>query len=296
MSLPRGARFRQRPADERDGRQRLDPSRGRSTTEPTRRGKDVNRSTIAGVTICRDLARPSSGALEALHDLRRTAMRPNRTVVCAALAASLAFVASAPVDAQRWGGGGGRPSAGKPSTGGGQHWRGGGNWSGRHHGHHGHRHFGHWPVWGLGIGIGIGAPYVWGWDYYPHGVPVAIVDRPVYVNPEPMPAYGDHAFRWYCPASGGYYPDVRECARPWLKVVPSERGPAPPPLSDSSPADDPAAPSTPSAPAAPRSSQPAPGPVGAAGNVRIAAPRMAPPTKVASRRAAPQALAQGEIR
>jgi hypothetical protein len=211
-----------------------------------------------------------------------------------------ACVAFAPVaEAQRHGG---KPVAAypgaKPTTGG-HHWRGGppGGWSGRHPGHvrpgwhrphHHHRHVRVWPAWGVGVGFGLGWPY-WGWPHW--GAPVAVVEGPIYVNPDPMPAYGAPPFRWYCPASAAYYPDVRECARPWLKVIPNDRGPAPPPVSgeaapsgapsEATPPASPPEPASPSAPSAPRPGTPnAPDATAANGRARFAAPRMTPPAQL----------------
>jgi hypothetical protein len=57
----------------------------------------------------------------------------------------------------------------------------------------------------------------------------------IYVNPEPMPAYGGTGVippfvtpgQWYCPASGAYYPQVNSCRQPWMEVAPVD--PMPPP-------------------------------------------------------------------
>jgi hypothetical protein len=188
-------------------------------------------------------------------------MRRTTNLLIAALAAVVAW--SAPADAQRGGSMGGKPVAaypgakpGAPAWGHGSgNWQGRGDWHGRGDGYwrgHGdgwrggyrgprYYHYPYYPAysrWSLGIGFGLGYAWPsWGWDPYWYGYPyyrsgpVAIVDGPVYVNPEPMPAYGEPAFRWYCPSANGYYPDVRECDRDWLKVVPGDRGPAPPPVS-----------------------------------------------------------------
>ena len=256
-------------------------------------------------------------------------MRRTTNLLIVALAAVIAW--SAPADAQRGGSMGGKPVAaypggkpGAPAWGhGGGNWQGRGDWRGhgrgdgywRGHGdgwrggYRGHRpyYYPYYPAyarWSLGIGFGLGYAWPsWGWDPYWYGYPyyrpgpVAIVDGPVYVNPEPMPAYGDPSFRWYCPAANGYYPDVRECDRDWLKVVPGDRGPAPPPVSGKSgtPLPPPASSQTPGIPIPPpassqlpRSSTPevetprASAPDG--GNVvrtRIAAPRMTPPVALA---------------
>jgi hypothetical protein len=219
--------------------------------------------------------------------------------------------------------GGGRPVAsfpgGKPSTGGWSGHRGGG-WSGRHGGHYQGGHYGHyrgghshgyrpyypyyssyyyrpWPIWG--IGVGIGWPYWGGWGYpaYPAGAYRGYwypAEGPVYVNPDPMPSYGEPAFRWYCPASAAYYPEVRDCAQPWLKVAPSD-GSGPPPSQE--PEAEPAPPPATYAPDVPDVSPGAePAPTATTGRVRIAAPRMTSPTEIASRRSMQDAVALGDLR
>lgn len=167
-------------------------------------------------------------------------MRSTQILAVAALAAACAVS----VDAQA------RPGGDRPGAG---HHRGGhgghqhhGNRHGHFHGHrHGHPHHwrGHWRAgfhYPLAIGIGLGATYPW-WGYYgyyypypryaypyPAGVVVERHDPPHDAAP---PVTSPEAFRWYCPPSGGYYPDVRECADTWLKVLPPDRGPSAPPRS-----------------------------------------------------------------
>ena len=88
-------------------------------------------------------------------------------------------------------------------------------------GHRGH-HRG-----GVSIGLAVG-PY-WGWGphyhaplYYPyyHHAPVVIERQapPVYIEQSsPAPAAN---YWYYCQASNGYYPHVKECPAGWLRVLP----------------------------------------------------------------------------
>lgn len=173
------------------------------------------------------------------------------------------------------------------------------------------------PWWGVGLGVGIGVGLGWPywsdpWDtYYPYRAgfgPVYEATTPVYVNPLPMPSYGS-SFRYYCPASAAYYPDVSECRASWLKVIPDEGVPPPVPRDEPVSGDLVEPSSSPSAATPPPAgrSQPAsppgvtkPGPAGdpqpssrspvstdeaagigaRTGPLRIAAPRMAPPAQM----------------
>ena len=114
-----------------------------------------------------------------------------RTTVLAVLVALAAVIASQPAEAR-----------------------------GRHH-HHSHVH--------LGIGFGFG-PY-WGpWSpwwypppaYYPPAVIVRPAEPVTYIE---QPQANEPSGWWYyCDASKGYYPYVKECPSGWQRVPP-----APPP-------------------------------------------------------------------
>jgi len=115
---------------------------------------------------------------------------------------------------------------------GGGSWHGGGNWNGGWHG--GHTRF--------VVGVGFGAPF-WGWGWWPgywpgYYCPAYYPAYPAYPYtyepysydaypsgtyieqnaPTPSPARGDYSY--YCPDPAGYYPQVRTCAKGWLRVVP----------------------------------------------------------------------------
>ena len=84
----------------------------------------------------------------------------------------------------------------------------------RHHGghHHHHRSF-------VGVGVGFSA-YPWGWyppPAYPYYVPVA--EQPVtWLEQDAPPVSSEPASWYYCEASTGYYPNVRECPSGWTRV------------------------------------------------------------------------------
>jgi len=125
-----------------------------------------------------------------------------------------------------WHGGGG-------SWHGGSSWHGGGNWNGGWHG--GRTRF--------VVAVGFGAPF-WGWGwwpgyyypaYYPYYPGYPVYDSYPYDTyptgtyiqqnaPAPGTARSDYSY--YCPDPAGYYPDVRTCAKGWLRVVP-ENAPGP---------------------------------------------------------------------
>ena len=132
-------------------------------------------------------------------------------------------------------GGAGMPRAG---------W-GGGSWHGGWH-HDGHWHGG----FGAGVGIYLGPSFYWGWPYGPYaydgwpyydayGYPYSYV----YAYPNVTFAYptdpSDYAapgaddaapeppsFRYYCSEPKGYYPQVANCTKPWLRLLPSDPEPA----------------------------------------------------------------------
>jgi hypothetical protein len=140
-------------------------------------------------------------------------------------------------------------SGGGHGGGGGHSGGGHGGWNGGHGGWHG----------GARIGIGIGFPgFYWGpgWGYYGYpyyagypyyssypyyaAYPYSYSDEPVYADPAPG-AYiqremnsapqgsqgGADQYSYYCPDPAGYYPQLQNCPKGWLKVVP-ENSPRPP--------------------------------------------------------------------
>lgn len=68
----------------------------------------------------------------------------------------------------------------------------------------------------LVFGFQFGVPLYWPAPYYVYPPPV-IYSTPVYTPyvyvPPPQPAY-----YFYCAASGGYYPYVRDCPQGWQRV------------------------------------------------------------------------------
>jgi hypothetical protein len=77
--------------------------------------------------------------------------------------------------------------------------------------------YAHWPY----------APYYpyhpyWDpyWRYWPAPV-IVQQEPPVYIQ-QPAPALPapPEAYWYYCPSARGYYPTVRECPEPWVKVPP----------------------------------------------------------------------------
>ena len=66
-------------------------------------------------------------------------------------------------------------------------------------------------------------PGPWGPPPGPWGG-VVILSAPLITAP-PVPApqvYVEKAprYRYYCPESGGYYPDIPRCPKGWMKVIP----------------------------------------------------------------------------
>jgi hypothetical protein len=92
----------------------------------------------------------------------------------------------------------------------------------RGHGWHGHGR--------VGVGIVVGSPFFWRpWHYpppyyYPHPVIIERRAPPVYVEQSPpvesSPQTRYAGYWYYCQSPGGYYPEVRECPRGWVKVPP----------------------------------------------------------------------------
>lgn len=87
----------------------------------------------------------------------------------------------------------------------------------------------------IGVGVVIGGPY-WGPAYYPFSpyyyppyYPPVVVERPapVYIEqqvapapPAPPVAVAPVEYWYYCAATQGYYPYVKECPGGWQKVLP----------------------------------------------------------------------------
>jgi hypothetical protein len=121
-----------------------------------------------------------------------------------------------------------------------------------HGGFHGGSHLGFaigFPFWGVGFGY----PY-YGYPYYPYYAsypynypyytgPAYYTDGPAYDQPDsgayiqrdmngaPQSSQGAQGgqgqYSYYCPDPAGYFPQVQNCAKGWLKVVP-ENSPRPP--------------------------------------------------------------------
>src|SRR5260221_6108764 len=131
--------------------------------------------------------------------------------------------------------GGGAVSAGAH---GGGSWQGGGSWHGGNNWNGGNWHGGHTR---FVVGVGFGAPF-WGWGwwpgyyyppYYPYypaysGYPYSYEPYSYDTYPSgtyieqnaPAPAQARSDYSYYCPDPAGYYPQVRACAKGWLRVVP----------------------------------------------------------------------------
>ncbi|MGE5465657.1 MAG: hypothetical protein ACM3RQ_00625 [Methanocella sp.] len=75
----------------------------------------------------------------------------------------------------------------------------------------------------FGIGIGIPGPWYYAPPvYYPYYPPAVVVPAPsAYVEQAPSPVYSTRpvqSFYYYCAASKGYYPYVRDCPGGWERV------------------------------------------------------------------------------
>ncbi len=136
--------------------------------------------------------------------------------------------------------GGGSHGGGAMSGGGhgGGSWQGGGSWHGGNNWNGGNWHGGHTR---FVVGVGFGAPF-WGWGwwpgyyyppYYPYypaysGYPYSYEPYSYDTYPSgtyieqnaPAPAQARSDYSYYCPDPAGYYPQVRACAKGWLRVVP----------------------------------------------------------------------------
>lgn len=91
----------------------------------------------------------------------------------------------------------------------------------RGHGWHGHSRV------GVGVVV-VGSPFYWGPRYYPPPYyPPVIIERrapPVYIEQSPpvvvSPQTRVAGYWYYCQSPSGYYPEIRECPRGWVKVPP----------------------------------------------------------------------------
>jgi hypothetical protein len=90
-------------------------------------------------------------------------------------------------------------------------------------------YWGAWPYAAAAWGVGYGA-YAFG---YPYGVAPVVVNNvstpQVYVEQEPAPQSAPAAapatnYWYYCTQPAGYFPYVKDCAAPWMKVVPQAPG------------------------------------------------------------------------
>lgn len=68
------------------------------------------------------------------------------------------------------------------------------------------------PGWAFGLYGGYYAP--WWWDE-----PLEILTLPPAASEVPESTPPPVSYRFYCPVSSAYYPDVASCAVPWLRVV-----------------------------------------------------------------------------
>jgi hypothetical protein len=83
----------------------------------------------------------------------------------------------------------------------------------------------------VGVGFGYGYPYwgpwgPWGYGYYPYYYPVQTVVVPAqpttYIEQSQPQSQPDMTGWWYyCDASRGYYPYVKECPSGWQRVPPT---------------------------------------------------------------------------
>ncbi len=144
--------------------------------------------------------------------------------------------------------GGAGHGGGSHSGGGGSHSGGHGGWHGGGHGFHGGSHFRvgiGFPgfYWGPGFGYPYygyyggypytTAPYYAAYPYY-DGAPYSYYSsEPVYTEQgsgayiqrdmNPGTQRSEPQYSYYCPDPAGYYPQLQNCPKGWLKVVP-ERG------------------------------------------------------------------------
>jgi hypothetical protein len=119
-----------------------------------------------------------------------------------------------------------------------------GGGGGRHDGRFSHDgrffHDGRFHHFHTNFSVFLGAPFFWlGAPYYPYYYPYSYYDGsyawPVYGNPGPTTYIqqdsataaqsgasqsGGGQYRYYCIDPAGYYPQIQNCAKVWLKVVP----------------------------------------------------------------------------
>jgi hypothetical protein len=136
-------------------------------------------------------------------------------------------------------GGVGTASAQMHGGGGGSHGGGGGFHGGGGGWHGGHFHDGRFHHFHSSFSVFFGAPFFWlGAPYYPYYYPYSYYDGsyawPVYGNPGPTTyiqqdngtaaqsgaSQAGGEYRYYCTDPAGYYPQIQNCAKVWLKVVP----------------------------------------------------------------------------
>lgn len=126
----------------------------------------------------------------------------------------------------------------------------GSGWGGGHAGgrpayvsHYGHGGW-HGGYWGPRVGIYYGGPgywagWPWGWGVWPGAwgpayaygygtAPIVVYDTAQpqqFIQQEPAPGAAaqvapEASYWFYCTQPAGYFPYVKECSQPWLKVVP----------------------------------------------------------------------------
>jgi hypothetical protein len=64
-------------------------------------------------------------------------------------------------------------------------------------------------------------PYYYPAPYYPAQPPVVIEQQPAMQAQPEEPPQPVQQYWYYCPNPAGYYPYVKHCPTPWMKVVPS---------------------------------------------------------------------------
>ena len=89
--------------------------------------------------------------------------------------------------------------------------------------HHGRAH--------VSFGFYVGGPGYWGYPYYyyppypyPYYYPAPVVVQqpaPVYTERQDVAPANEQGYWYYCTASRGYYPYVKECPGGWQKVPPT---------------------------------------------------------------------------
>jgi hypothetical protein len=119
--------------------------------------------------------------------------------------------------------------------GGGGGWHGGGGFHGGHFHDGRFFHGGRFNNFHTGFRVFIGAPFFWwGAPYYPYYYPYSYYGgyyaSPMYGDPgstayvQQYGGNGDQSsgseYRYYCADAAGYYPQVQNCAKGWLTVVP----------------------------------------------------------------------------